>query len=213
MGRLCSSTSQWQQLSVQHKHWLVIPHPICSCGWCLRAFFSWLSCPSLFYPFTQPFSAPVLGACPGLRQGSVCFQHWQAATLPFLAPCPTILETSQLFALLSSDTTIPLWLARVPYRPPGPDRNTLKLLDLQFWQQGEARSVSKVLGRRWSQGEQSLHNAISHFAALGHEIKKGIHCRSLKSFLWSVSWAASCLNSLISPPRFYGFVIRASIEQ
>lgn len=58
----------------------------------------------------------------------------------------------------------------------------------------------KKEGESRSQGEKPPHNAISPLAASGHEIKRGIHCRSLKSFLWSRLWAASCLNSLISPP-------------
>lgn len=63
--------------------------------------------------------------------------------------------------------------------------NTLNPLNQPLSRKGEALSVCKALGRsgRQSQGEQPLHNAISHFAALGHEIKRGIHCRSLKSFL------------------------------
>lgn len=89
-----------KQLSIQHKHRIIIVHPICSSKCiCVPSF---LDCPTalpfffFFYPFTQPFSAPVLGACPGFRQGSVCSQPWQPATLLFLAPCPTILETSPL---------------------------------------------------------------------------------------------------------------------
>lgn len=76
-----------------------------------------------------------------------------------------------------------------PQTHPGPDRNTPKLHDPHFLKikkrDGEAVSVCEAPGGRWrrSQGEQPLHNAISHFAALGHEIKRGIHCRSLKSFL------------------------------
>ncbi len=89
---------------------------------------------------------------------------------------------------LPFSSTIPLQPDRSPkgqQTHPGPDRNTLKPLDPHLSRKGETLSLCKVLGRRWrqSQGEQPLHNAISHFAASGHEIKRGIHCRSLKSFL------------------------------
>lgn len=46
-------------------------------------------------------------------------------------------------------------------------------LSARLWEEGGDKS----------HGEQPVHNVISHFAALGHEIKRGIHCRSLKSFL------------------------------
>lgn len=69
---------------------------------------SFLDCPNPFlYPFTQPLSAPVLGACPVFKQVSVCSQLWQPAMLLFLTPFPTILESSQLLSQLPY-TTIPL---------------------------------------------------------------------------------------------------------
>lgn len=86
------------------KHWIIMIQPICSFRCVCMPFF--LACPTpppfffFLYPFTHSLSAPVLGARPGFRQGSVCSQPWQPAMLLFLAACPTILETSQLFALL-----------------------------------------------------------------------------------------------------------------
>lgn len=109
---------------------------------CLHAFFSWLSYPPplLFVSLAQPLSAPVLGARPGFRQGSVCSQLWQPAMLLFLAPSPTILETSQLFALLPYNPSPSPKGQQTD--PPGPDRNTLKLLDPHISRKGEALSVS-----------------------------------------------------------------------
>lgn len=167
-----------KQLSVQHKHWIMIVH----LSVCLL--FS-IVLPLLFFKSLYlVFFSTCAGCMPGFRQGFVCSQPWQPATLLLLAPCPSILETSELFALLPY-TTIPLQPDRSPkgqQTHPVPDRNTLYLLDPHLSRKGEALSVCKALGRRWrrSQGEQPLHNAISHFAALGHEIKRGIHCRSLK---------------------------------
>lgn len=84
----------------QHKHRILIAHSNGSFQWVRMLFFLDCPSPSSLYPFTQPLSAPVLGARPGFRQASVCSEPWQPATLLFLACCPTILETSQLFALL-----------------------------------------------------------------------------------------------------------------
>ena len=94
---------------------------------CMPSFLDWPT-PPFLYPFTQPLSAPVLGACPGFRQGSVCSQPWQPATLLFLAPCLTILETSQLFALLPALQSLssPDRCLKGQQTHPGPDRNTPK---------------------------------------------------------------------------------------
>lgn len=172
---------------------------------CACLFISWLSSPTFLYPFTQPLSAPVLGACPGFRQGSVCSQPWQPAMLLSLAPFLTILETSQLFAHLPY-SIIPLkpdWVPEGQQRRTGPDRDTLNLFHQHISRFClKVTSFYKALGRRWrqNQGELPQHNVISLFAALGHEIKGGIHCRHLKWFLWSLPMAASCLKSLTSPP-------------
>lgn len=194
----------------QHKHRILIVHSICSLQCVCMLFFSFFLLPWLSFPLFLCIPSPSLFQ-------HLCWVHarasdkalcvpspWQPAMLPFLARCPTILETSQLFALLLY-ATIPLQPGRSPEdrrTHPCRDRITLKHLDLHLLRKGEEVSVRKAMSERWSwsQGEQSLHYAISHFAALGHKIKRSIHCRSLESFLWSASWAASCLNSLTSPP-------------
>lgn len=94
---------------------------------CLRFFAGQPSHPPVFlYPFTQPLSAPVLGARPGFRQGSVCSRPWQPATLLFLSSCPAILETVCPYPLQSlSNLTGPL---NGQQTQPAPDRHTSKLL-------------------------------------------------------------------------------------
>lgn len=138
-----SSLHNGKQLSVQHKHRIIMVCTICSSRCvCVPSFLDCPTPPPFLYPFTQPLSAPVLGARPGFRQGSVCSQPWQPAMLLLLAPCPAILETSQLFALLPP--TIPLQPDRSPkgqQTHPSPDSNTLKLLDPHLPRKGEALSV------------------------------------------------------------------------
>lgn len=89
---------------------------------CMPSFLHW-PIPPFLYPFTQPLPAPVLGARPGFRQGSVCSQPWQPATLLFLSSCPTILETSQLFALIPYN---PSPTRPVPERPADATRSRQK---------------------------------------------------------------------------------------
>lgn len=92
---------------------------------CMPSSLDWPTPAFFLYAFTQPLSAPVLGACPGFRQGAVCSQPWQPATLLSLAPCPTILETSQLFALLPYNPSPALTdPQKAKQSHPGPDRNT-----------------------------------------------------------------------------------------
>lgn len=145
------------------------------------------------------------GCMPGL-QTSLC-------VFPALATCHASLSDSlphypgnlSVFPTLHPYTTIPLQpdlFSKGQKSHRDPDIDTLKPLDPHILTRGEVLSVCKALGRRLrcSQGEQPQPNVISHFAALRHEIKQGIHCRRLKLFLWSVPLVASCLNSLTSPP-------------
>lgn len=140
-----------------------------------------------FFVSLHPASFSTCAGCmPGLQTRLCVF--------PALATCHTSLPGSlphhpgNLTTVCPSPPTIPLQPDQSPkgqQTHPGPDRNTPKPLNPHLSRKGEALSVCRALGRGWiqSQGELPLHNAISHFAASGHEIKRGIHCRSLKSFL------------------------------
>lgn len=91
-------------VSIQsRRHSVYIAHAIFSTCWvCVPLL---LDCPHSLH--TRPLSAPVLN----FRQGPVCSQLWQPATLLFLAPSCAILETSELFA-----ASTPL-LFPIPLRP------------------------------------------------------------------------------------------------
>lgn len=125
-----------------------------------------------------------------------CFSFWLPSPLSWKPHnCFPISPTLQ--SLLQTDQFL-----KGQQRHRYTDIETLKPLDPHISWKDEVLSVCKAVGRRWrrSQGEQPQHNVISHFAALGHEIKRGIHCRRPILFLWSVPLAVSCLNSLTSPP-------------
>lgn len=190
------------------KHWIIMIQPICSFRCVCTPFF--LDCPTpppfFFFCIPSPthfqhlcwvharasdkaLCVPSLGNLP-------CFSSWLPAP-PSWKP-HNCLPFSRTLQSLSKPVR-PLKLSR---RTQVETQNGPRPRDPHHARKGEAVPACGALRRRWrhSQGEQPVHNVISHFAALGHEIKRGIHCRSLKSFLWSVSWPSSCLNSLTSPP-------------
>lgn len=132
---------------------------------------------------TRPLSTPVLGASPGFETRRRCVPRlWHAATLLLpLAARPAILEnlTAAYPAPSRSD---PLSPERSP-KTGGTraDRSEVRVARSRSLK-GEAKCAREGKEGNKRQGEQLLYNTINHLAALGHDIKAGIHRWSLKSF-------------------------------
>lgn len=164
-----------RQLSVQHKHRIIMVCTICfSRCVCMPSF---LDCPTP--PFSVSLHPASFSTCAGCMPGL----QTRLYVFPALATChaspPGSLPRRPGNLTTVCPSPLPSRSPKGQQTYPGPARNTLKVPDQHLSGKGEALSVYKALGRRW---RQPLHNAISHLAASGHKIKRGIHCRCLKSF-------------------------------